>query len=230
MTLASTISAPNLTKIRSGKYQAQQFLVAVPEETIVQFQPSVAPSEAVYADITVGTVASGSMSNVKSNMTVVYSTGTDYITTEIPHTRNYVRKVDGTSTLYVGGNGKTLTTSTYVTVLNTYEPFEKMRVDRNGTQYANWDVSFRRLLPVESDLPSAVVLVNGDTSYSPTANPQEMDNDATSTFTHAWESSNSNDTLDSGGTTNNPTFTLEAAAFRWIRYTLPIPTAIPICA
>ena len=217
MTLASTISGANLTKIRSNTYRARQFVAAVPDVVVVQFQPSVAPSDSVYAEITVGTVASGSMSDIKSLQTIIYSTTTDYRATE--KYKTYVRKVSGTSTLYVGQNGQSLSTSMYVTVLNTYEVFEKPRTERNGVGYADWDISFRRLPPVESDLPTAAVLTDGTVAWSPTANPQEIDNDATSSFTHAWESSNSNDTLDSGGTTASPVWTLEAAAHRWIRYT-----------
>jgi hypothetical protein len=217
MTLATTISGANLTKIRSGLYQAQQFVAVVPNDIVVQFNPSVAPSASVYAEITVGTVASGSMSNIKSLQTVIYSTTTDFKATELY--RTYVRKVSGTSTLYIGQTGQNLTTSLYVTVLNTYDTFERPRVIRNDVQYVDWDITFRRLLPVETALPSAVVLIDGETSWSPTAVPAEMDNDATSTFTHAWESSNGSDSLDSGGTTASPSWTLAADAHRWIRYT-----------
>ena len=217
MTLSSTISGANLTKIRSDKYRARQCLVAVPDVIIVQFNPSVAPADSVYAEITVGAINSGSMSDVKSIMTVIYSITADYFATETY--RTYVRKVSGTATLFIGQTGQNLTTSLFVTVLNQYEEFEKPRVERNGTQFANWDILPRRVLPVETALPTAEVLIDGSTAYTPTAVPKAMDNDATSTFTHAWESSNSNDTLDSGGTTASPSWTLEADAHRWIRYT-----------
>jgi hypothetical protein len=83
----------------------------------------------------------------------------------------------------------------------------------------DYEILFRKLLPIETALPSAVVLTQGATAYTPTASPLAMDASATSSFTHAWASSNSNDTLDSGGTTASPTFTLESSGFRWIRYT-----------
>lgn len=217
MTLATTISGANLTKIRSGKYQSRQFVATVPNDVVVQFTPDSAPSDSVYAQITVGTVASGSMSNIKSLQTVIYSTTTDFKATEVY--RTYVRKVSGTTTLYVGQTGQNLTTSLYVTVLNTYDTFERPRVERNGTQYVDWDISFRRLLPVETALPTAVVLIDGETAWSPTAVPAQMDNDASSSFTHAWESSNGSDSLDSGGTTASPSWTLQANSHRWIRYT-----------
>lgn len=217
MTLASTISAGNLTKIRANKYQAQQFVVVVPDSIVVQFQASVAPTTSIYADITVGTVASGSMSNVKSFQTVIYSASTDYKASELY--RTYVRKVSGTTTLYIAQTGQNLTTSLYVTVLNQYDIFEKPSTVRNSVRYNDYDVTFRRLLPIETALPTAVVLIDGATAWTPTAVPLEMDNDATSTFTHAWESSNGSDTLDSGGTTASPSWTLQANSFRWIRYT-----------
>ncbi len=218
MTLATTVSGANLTKIRSDDYQAQQFVVSVPDVIVVQFQPSIAPTQSVYAEISVGSIASGSMSNIKSNQTVIYSTSTDYLNTAFEF-KTYVRKVNGTTTLYVGQTGQSLITAYYVTVLNTYDMVEKPGIDRNGTFYANWDVTFRRLLPVESDLATAYILIDGETAFSETANPQAIDNDATTSFTHAWESSNSSDTLDSGGTTANPSWTLQANAHRWIRYT-----------
>lgn len=217
MTLATTISGANLTKIRADDYQAQQFVVSVPSSIVVQFNPSAAPSISVYADITVGTVASGDMANVKSNQTVIYSTTTDYQATELY--RTYVRKVSGTTTLYIGQCAQNLTTAIYVTVLNQYDAFEKPATERNGTRYNNYDETFRRLLPIETALPTVVVLIDGETAWTPTAVPLEMDNDATTTFTHAWESSNSSDTLDSGGTTASPSWTLQAGSHRWIRYT-----------
>jgi len=217
MTLQSAISNDNLIKIRADKYLAGQYVVSVPNVVVVQFAPSVAPSDSVYAQISVGSVGSGSMSDIKSYQTVIYSTTTDYGATETY--RTYVRKVSGTSTLYIGRNGQSLTTSHYVTVLNTYDIFEKPGVMRNDTRYSDWDIAYRRLLPVESDLPTAIVLTDGTTAWTPTANPKAIDNDATTSFTHAWESSNSSDTLDSGGTSASPSWTLQAGAHRWIRYT-----------
>ena len=222
MTLATVIDGTNLTAIRtdassSSKYWAQQFLVAVPDVVVVQFNPNSNITDSVFADIPVGTVGSGSMSNIKSFMTVIFSTTTDY--SDPRNYRTYIRKVSGTSTLYIGACAQALTTSHYVTVLNTYDVFERPRMVRNGTEYGDWDISFRRLLPVETALPSAVVLIDGETQYDPVAVPLEIDNDATSSFTHAWESSNANDVIDADGTTASPEWTLEADAHRWIRYT-----------
>lgn len=214
MALQATLTGDQLTVIRSGRYQAFQFICVVPNEVVVQFNPSVAPSTAVYAEITVGDIIEGDMADIQQGQTVIFSTTADYQATEVFRTR--VRKVSGTTTLYIGECSQQLTTADFVTVLNTYEVQEKLR---KSETLADWDITFRKLLPIETALPSAVVLTNDVVAYSPTANPQEMDNSATSSFTHTWASSNSNDTLDSGGTTNNPTFTLEAGSFRWIRYT-----------
>jgi hypothetical protein len=214
MALQTTLSGDQLTALRSGRYQAFQFVCVVPNEVVVQFNPDSAPTTAVYAEIAVDAVLSGDMADIKQGQTVIFSTGADYQATEVFRTR--VRKVSGTSSLYIGENSQSLTTADFITVLNTYEIQEKLR---KSETLADWDVIFRKLLPIETALPSAVVLTNDVVAYSPTATPKAMDASATSSFTHAWESSNSSDTLDSGGTTNNPTFTLEAGSFRWIRYT-----------
>ncbi|MGB1285070.1 MAG: hypothetical protein ACPG7F_00940 [Aggregatilineales bacterium] len=217
MSLSSTISAGNLTKIRSDKYQCLQFVVTVPDTIVVQFQPSAVNSDAIYAEIAVGTIASGAIADVKSFQTVIYSTSPDYANSELY--RTYVRDGSTSSILKVGQNGQNLELTHYITVLNTYEVHEKPRTQKGTIEYADWDITFRRLLPVETALPTAIVLTGGTTAWTPTAVPAAIDADASSSFTHSWESSNSNDTLDSGGTTASPVWTLEAGAHRWIRYT-----------
>lgn len=214
MTLTSALISQNLTDIRSGIYQAMQVVLRVPKTVVVQFQPSVAPSTDVFAQITVGTVASGDMANIKEGQLVIFSSTSDYQATDSFHTR--VRKVNGTTILYVGENSQTLTTSHYVTVLDAYEIQEKLR---KSTALVDWDITFRKLRPVETALQSAYVFFNDVVTFNETASPIVMDDDASSISTHAWESSNSNDTLDSGGSTATPTFTLEANSFRWLRYT-----------
>lgn len=213
MALQSALTNDQLTAIRSGAYQALQYVLVVPNTVVVQFQPDAAPSTDVFAEIAVGTVGTGSMSNIKQGQTVIFSTTTDYKATEFLRTR--VRKVSGTDTLYTGENSAALTTGDYVTVLDTYEIQEKLR--RSET-LVDWDITYRELLPVETALPSAVVLSNGVTSYSPTAIPLAMDATATTTFTHLWESSNGSDSI-TDEDTDNPTITLQAGAFRWLRYT-----------
>lgn len=213
MALQSALTNDQLTAIRSGAYQAMQYVCLVPSTTVVQFQPDAAPSTDVFAEIAVGTVGSGDMADIKQGQTVIFSTTTDYKATEFLRTR--VRKVSGTDTLYTGENSAALTTGDYVTVLDTYEIQEKLR--RSET-LVDWDITYRELLPVETALPSAVVLSNGVTSYSPTAIPLAMDATATTTFTHLWESSNGSDSI-TDEDTDNPTITLQAGAFRWLRYT-----------
>lgn len=214
MALLSAITGTPLTDLRSNaNYRAIQYLCLVPNDVVVRFQPLVAPTTAVYAEITVGTVGTGSMSNIREGQAVIYSTTTDHQATEVFRTR--VRKVSGTATLFVGENSQVLTTSMYVTVIDTYELREKLR--RSATQM-DWEITFRKLLPIETALPSAVVISNGGTSYTPTAVPKAMDASATATFIHFWESSNSNDSI-ANATTASPTITLQAAAFRWLRYT-----------
>lgn len=221
MTLTRELTGDELTRIRAaaatGNYRVQQLVAFVPDVVVAQFQPSADPTDDIYADIEVGTVLSGSLSNLKTLQTVIYSTTTDYGATETY--RTYVRKVDGTSVLYVGQNGWALSTAMVVTVLNSYDIHELPRTERGGVEYADWDKAFRRLLPVESSLPTAVVLTQGETAWTPTANPKALDKDATGSFTHAWESSNSNDVLNSGDTTASPDWTFQAASHRWIRYT-----------
>lgn len=217
MSLSSTISAGNLTKIRSNTYWCMQFVIIVPDSIVVQFQPSEQNSDSIYAEIAVGTITSGAMADVKSFQTVIYSTSTDYANSELY--RTYVRAGSTSSILNVGQNGQNLETSHYITVLNTYEIHEKPRTQKGTVEYADWDITFRRVLPVETALPTAVVLTDGTTAWTPTAVPAAIDADATSTFIHSWESSNSSDSLDSGGTTASPVWTLQAGSHRWIRYT-----------
>jgi len=215
MAILSQITGTPLTNIRSNRYHAQQFVALVPNSVVYQAQPSSAPTDNVFASINMGTAVSGSISNVLSFMTVIFSTTSDYRATETY--RTYARAGSSGSTLNVAQNSQAITTSDYVTVLNTYEVFEKPAIQR-GYTFMDWDISFRRILPTETSLPSAVVLTDGTTSYNPTATPSALDDNATSSFTHSWTSSNSNDSVTSA-TTASPTFTLEAGAFRWIRYT-----------
>lgn len=213
MALLSELTTDQLNALRSGRYQTFQFVCLVPDDVAVQFQPDAAPTSLVYAQITVGDIITGSMSNIRQGQLVIYSSTADYQATETFRTR--VRKVDGTSILFVGENSQELGTGDYVTVINTYEVRERLR---NSVNLLNWDIPFRRLLPIETALPSAVVLTNDETEYTPPANAIVMDEGASSIAIHAWESSNPADSFDDD-TIAQPTITLEAGAFRWLRYT-----------
>lgn len=215
MALLTPPTSDQLDDIRSDNhYRAIQFVCLIPNTVKVKFHPSAAPATDVYAEISVGSVTSGSMSNIRAGMVVIYSTTSDHQATEVFRTR--VRKVSGTSTLYVASNSQSLSTSDYVTVIDAYEVKERRR---DSETYMDWEISFRGLLPIETALKTAYVLTNGVTTWSETAVPKAMDATATSSFTYAWESSNSNDTLNSGGTTATPSFTLQAGAHRWLRCT-----------
>jgi hypothetical protein len=216
MTLLSTLTTTQLNSIRSGHYHQRQLVALVPNDNVVQFTPSAAPTDGIFAQIAVGTVSSGSMSDIASFQRVIFSTSADVKATEFY--RTYVRKVSGTSTLYIGQCAQAIDTSTVITVQNAYDIVERPRVQRDGTEYSDWEIAPRRLLPTETALPSAVVLVRGDTTYNPTASPAELDASAISSFTHAWSSSNSSDSVVDEATAS-PTFTLNANDFRWIRYT-----------
>lgn len=221
MTLySSAISAGNLTKIRSNNnYHAIQYALVVPNDVVVQFQPFANP-DTVFAEIQVGTVASGDMADVQEAQTVIFSTSTDYVATET--FRTYVRKVDGTVSLYVGQNSQALTTSQYVTVVDTYEIHEK---PRRSEALLDWDVTYRKLLPIETAIPSAVVVSNGGTSYQPPTACVVMDADSSSIASYTWTSSNSNDSFDDTAIAQ-PTITLEAGAFRWLRVTFTDDTGL----
>lgn len=220
MALMSAISAADLTAIRSdNNYRVIQYALAVPNDVVVQFSPSANP-DTVFAEIGVGTVASGDMANVEVGQTVIFSTTTDYQATETY--RTYVRKYINVGTLYVGENSQALTTSQYVTVIDTYEVHEKLR---KSEALLDWDVTFRKLLPIETAIPSAVVISNGATSYQPPTNCVVMDADSSSISTYAWTSSNSNDSFSSTSVAQ-PTITLEAGAFRWLRVTFTDDTGL----
>jgi hypothetical protein len=210
----SAITSTPLTDIRSDNaYRAFQFVCTVPNEVVVQFNPDSAPTVSVYAELAVGAVVSGDMADIEEAQTVIFSTTSDYQATEVFRTR--VRKVDGTTVLYIGEISQTITITDYVTVLNTYEIHEKLR---KSETYADWDIPFRKLLPIETALPSAVVLTNDEITYTPPANAIVMDFSASTIDTHAWSSSNPNDSFDDD-TIAQPEITLEAEAFRWLRYT-----------
>lgn len=213
MPLLAELTNDQLTDIRSGEYQILQFVCMVPNTVVVRFQPSVAPPTSVFAEITVGSIATGSMSDIEEGQLVIFSATSDHQATEFYRTR--VRKVSGTATLYVGENSQTLTTSHYVTVIDTYEVQERLRRD---VTRVDWEILFRKLRPIETALKSAYVLTNGATTWNETASPIVMDAGASSISSHAWSSSNSNDVLNSGGTTATPNFTLQAGAFRWLTY------------
>lgn len=214
MALLQELTNDQLTAIRSGVYQALQFVCLVPNTVVVRFQPGSAPSADVFAEITVGDIDTGDMDDIEEGQLVIFSTTSNHQATEYFRTR--VRKVSGTSTLYCGENSQALTTSHYVTVIDTYEIQERLR--RDDTR-VDWDITFRKLRPVETALKSAYVLTNDETTWNETAVPVVMDADASSIDVHSWYSSNSNDVLNSGGTTATPDFTLEEGSFRWLTYT-----------
>lgn len=212
--LSAALSAGNLTKLRSN-YQVMQCVALVPNAVVYQFQPSAAPDGNVYAEITIGSVVTGAYSDALVGQTVIFSTSSDHTATEV--WRGRVRKAATATTFYVNETSQDLDATYYVTVIDNYGVFEKLRVVRSGVEYADWDIVYRAPLPIITALPTAVVLVRGTVGYSFAPTAQAMASGATIS-TWLWDVDDGTITVGTSASQNiTATFPV---GFRHVRLTV----------
>lgn len=229
MALNAQITGTPLTNIRANDYRALQYVALVPNDTVCQATVATVPTGNVWAQVTIAAPSLGSVAAIKSFQTVIFSTTSDYRATMTYKT--YMRAGSSGTTLNIAQNSQALEVGNYITVLNTYEVFEKPAIERGGTLYFDWDIPFRRILPVETALPTAVVLTDDVVSYQPSPSVSGLDADASGGVTYAWSSSNGSDSF-SNAAIASPVITLQAASFRWLRleYTMNSVTNLRVIA
>ncbi|RMG82109.1 MAG: PKD domain-containing protein, partial [Chloroflexi bacterium] len=187
MVFLSTITTTEQDSIRAGGYGGRLYLLHHPNTIVFQAQIEIGASpSAPSASIYYKNVTAGTYTDILDGYTV-YLSSTPSIRDAYYATR--VRGSATTSTINVQQTDVQFSVDDYIIITNDVRLTAiPPRVDYTGAVYRDYDISFRRLLPVINNLDSAYVLVlNGGTAslaLSPTATA--MDSGATIT-SWSWD-------------------------------------------
>jgi hypothetical protein len=161
----------------------------------------------------------GTLGNVEVGMTILISATNDK---SAAYFRGRIRKTPDADTFFINETtGGQFSDDDYIFVVDDFAIHEKNPHVDNDIIYVDWDVSFRRLKPIISNLQSAYVdfIDTGTSVYTIAFAPDvaAADNDATGAITYLWDEKDGTITV-GVDTDKNVTITFPAGE-RWISFT-----------
>ncbi len=221
MPFPSALSSGRVAQLRQPVHSSTQFLLLTPNDIVWQTQPLAQVDGATpYAQFSWDGTDDGDRTDVQVGMTVLISTTTDLRTTFF---RGRVRIAPTASTFYINETSVNLETTDYVTVINDYDLHERLeRRLVDGTRYTDWDIAFKKLPPLISNLQSSYVDTSGSVasiSFAPTVTVQEQ---GATISTYLWDVADGTITT---GTSASKDITVSFPApstneHRWVRFTV----------
>lgn len=220
---SSTISAGMLAKIRDPRGATMNQVVIFDNPTVaLKFNSNALHSGSSASQVTYSSTLFGSYTNVKVGMLVIASPTSDYAS-DLKNTPeqclySYVRTTpSGSGTLTIGLTSYTWTTSTFFTVLRTFNVHYKplvMRTDGVIDHYKDATIAYRLPLPRISGLQSEYAsFVTTSASFSVTATGT-AEAPSASISSWSWTAIYGNASLSGSGASR--TITINAGLSDWI--------------
>lgn len=217
MPFNTALTSGDYTKLRN-KWYGEQFVLIAPNTSVFQCQP-LADSVGVYGEIEYTGVTIGAFGDTLAGMA--------YIVTDSPSDfsnvlfRGRIRKTATSTFLFVNETGFELTTSHYITVINTYDIAPKIARTITGSDLVliDYDVSFQQLPPMIKDLQSAYVVNTTGASASISFTPDAIATASGATISSwLWDLDDGTATV---GTINDQNITVSfPSGHRFVRLTV----------
>lgn len=215
MPFNTPLSSDQQEAIDSGGYQARDFLLYVPFNIVFQCRPAADSSASVLTEIAYDSVSSGDFEDVRRDMTVLISYGTSLDDLKRPLWRGRISQLPTDDTLYINESSIALDTDMYISVLETYEPAQRLRSGNLIDGYK----PFEKLAPAISGLSSSYFKepVSGEAqfTFSPVGIPMEDGATIDDGTAWQWEFSGSV-TYDTGDATTREIEVTLAAGHYWV--------------
>jgi hypothetical protein len=139
--------------IDSGNYAGRDWLLFTPFEIVLQARPASDSSASVITEIEYDNVVSGDYEDVREDMTVLLTTGTTTNDYKRPLWRGRITQLPTSDLLYINESSIALDVDLYITVLQTYEPAQRLR---SFNLIDGWR-TFEKLAPAIKGLYSSYV-------------------------------------------------------------------------
>lgn len=209
----AALTAGELTNMRSGAWYGEQYVALVPNTNVYTAQVSSVDTNPTFAKITM-TGGVGTYADITYGMRVLISKSNDRT---VAYFDGRVRKTGTTPDLYINETSAPIAANDYIFIIDDYPVANKMRrIAEDGTYYVDYDVTYRKTAPTETNLPSAVAgFVSGSVlTVEFDSVPQVIASGATIS-TYAWDVEDGTITV---GTAASASITVTfPAGFRWVK-------------
>jgi hypothetical protein len=154
MAFLSPLTAPQTTNIRAGNFHSSAFVLVAPPEIVFSARVNQAVFSSTFATITFDTVVTGAITDVLDGQTVYISDTSEDVLTPVFELR---ARGDGSAGLVINVNENSFDVQDdqYITVVKPVVGREKLGRYVNKVMNVDWDISFRQLLPLVTNLQSA---------------------------------------------------------------------------
>lgn len=213
MSFQTALSSGDKDTLRALRYESEVYVLQTPGTNVLVATVDSTPDDPA-ASVTYTTV-SGDYTDVEAGMQVYVArtNGRD-----AAYTRLVARKAPTSSVLYLDQTSASLQAGDYLFVVDDYAPIAKLAtLDADGDVTVAFDVSFRRLLPRITDLPSAAVVFSettGSIDFAITATAVDTDG---GTPTVSWDVGDG--TITSGTSSDSSITVSFPNGFRWVAVT-----------
>lgn len=186
MPFAQPLTPTQHTNVRSAGVHHDQYLLVCPETQVFRAPITQTTFEDEFATIEIGTAEVGTIADALEGFTVYVSATTAIADA---YWTGYVRSSSSGSILNINQTSAALTTGDYVIVTKDVRAWAKLIRYDGSTFYRNYNVTFRRLLPVISGLQTAYVgvLAGGVATFAFSPTATATDADATTAFIWTWK-------------------------------------------
>lgn len=204
----AAIDAGQLTELREAHYEGAAYLIAGPQNTVFAARVNGAPSSSDYAQIAYDGVTVGAYTDLIVDMDV-----------RISHTNDVrkaffygrVRKTPTSSLLYINETSAAVQDNDYIFVVNSYPLVRRKRYK----QFLDWDIAYQGLPSIESNVPSASVVLTreGTAQFTFESVPQAVGKGTTTTGVQ-WIFPNAT-YIDGSSTSSEVTIEVETPYNEW---------------
>ncbi len=211
MPAQAAMTAGQLTSLHSGSYQGDVRVFVMPNTVVFEAEVNETINGAVFAQFAYNNVTTGAYTDVRVGQTVIISTAGDL---RQPLLRGRVRKAPTATTFYLNETSFALTAGQVVTVINTFELWQK---DRSGN-LVDWDIPYAGLPPIIRGLQSFYYAESGTSASFSLAPVGQAMADGATISSYAWNIPGATYTVGSSST-QNITVTIPAG-HRWCTLTV----------
>ncbi|MHC4646751.1 MAG: hypothetical protein ACYTBJ_14730 [Planctomycetota bacterium] len=154
MPFVSPLTGPQVTKIRAGNFNSSAFVLVNPVNIVFSAQVNQAVFGATFAQIDFDNIVTGAITDVLDGYVVYISDSSEDVFNSQFRLRARGDGVAGT-TIDVNETSFNIQDDQYITVVKDVAGREKLGRYVNKTMFVDWDITFRQLLPLVTNLQGA---------------------------------------------------------------------------
>jgi len=147
----ATLTSGQYTYVR-GSHGVNAYVVISPNEIVMKARVNQASFGTSFAQLTFDTVTTGAYTSVKQGYTVLIAHEDD---ARKAFFRGRARKAPTSTILYINQTSSAIADNDYIWVIKDVDLHERLPYLSGSTLYSDYDVSFRQLLPIITNLQSA---------------------------------------------------------------------------